>query len=460
MKKIIFLILTVASLYATVTTNTVSSKNLKILNSFNIESDFIEDKTTNQLYNSYLKRKKRYFLNVLENGYSYIPLIKSEIKKANIPTNLVFVSMAESYFSTRARSDKKASGLWQFIPSTARHFGLEINDYVDERRDPIKSTIAAIKYLSYLKHKTGKWYLAIMAYNCGEARIIEAITRAKLDKYCSIHKCKKDEKIKKYRKIIKKYQYFNGTFASLYRVYEKVNKLYPKDLTLQELLKVQPRLQRQYLPKETRKYIRKIIAMSFLLNSTQFVRYQNHYLLNRGNVANLVKVDVPAGTSLGYIAKLLHLDYKTLRTNNMHLKYGFTPPKEDSYIYIPYEKLADFRLNFTNKRVAKKIIYKVKKGDTLASIARKFKIKYKVIKDFNHLHTNLLRINQKLVIPIKHHIKIEKNIVYKVKKGDNLRYLARKFHTSYSKIKKLNKLKSDMIYLNQKLIIPTYITMD
>ena len=456
MRIVIFLFIAIYSF----ATNTISQKNLEVLNSLDIETEFINDKETKKLLTIYAKKRKKYFLNVLENGYTYIPLIKQEIQKAKIPTNLVFVAMAESYFSSKAKSNKKAIGLWQFIPATARHFGLKINEYVDERKDPIKSTIAAIKYLSYLKKKTGKWYRAIMAYNCGEARIIEAITRAKLDKYCQTHNCKNDKTIKKYRKIIKNYQYFHGSFASLYRVYVKVNKLYPKDLTINDLLKVQPRIKRQYLPKETREYIRKIVAMNYLLNSSDFVAYQNHYLLNRGNVSNLAKVDVPAGTSLGYIAKLLGVDYYTLRNNNRHLKYGFTPSNEDSYIYIPYDKLADFRLNFQNLNISKKIIYKVQKGDSLAKIAHKFGISYKIIKDFNNLHSNLLRVNQKLIIPIRHNLKIEKKIVYKVQKGDNLGLLAKKYHTTISKIKKLNNLKEDIIYQNQKLIIPTYITIN
>ena len=459
MKHLLVIFIFISSLFS-ITTQTLSSKNLEILNSLNIDTDFINDKITNQLFKNYSQKRKTYFLNVLENGYTYIPLIKQEIKKANIPSNLVFVAMAESYFSSKAKSNKQAIGLWQFIPATARHFGLKIDDYVDERKDPIKSTIAAVKYLSYLKRKTGKWYLAIMAYNCGEARIIEAITRAKLDKYCKNKQCRKDKTIRKYRKIIKNYQYNNGTFASLYRVYEKVNKLYPKELSITELLRVQPKLQRQYLPKETRRYIRKIVAMSFLLNSSNFVAYQNHYLLNRGNVANLTKVDVPPGTSLGFISKLLGIDYKTLLNNNRHLKYGFTSPNSNSYIYIPYDKLADFRLNFNNLNISKKIVYKVQKGDTLSSIGHKFGLNYKIIKDFNRLKSNILSINQKLVIPIKHHLTIEKKIVYKVKRGDNLRFLAKKFHTNFKKIKQLNNLKNDTIYLNQKLIIPTRITLN
>jgi len=459
MKKIFFLFLIPIYLFS-ITTDNISSQNLIVLNSLNIETDFIHDKDTIKLYNSYLKKRKRYFLNVLENGYGYISLIKNEIKKANIPPNLVFVAMAESQFSSRAYSNKKAVGIWQFIPQTAKKFGLKINDYVDERKDPIKSTIAAIKYLSYLKKKTGKWYLAIMAYNCGEARIIEAITRAKLDKYCQTHQCKHNKTILGYRKTIRLYTISRAKFSALYRVYKKVNKLYPNALTLSDLLKVQPKLKRQYLPKETRKYIRKIVAMNYLLNSQKFVQYQNHYLLNRGNVANLVKVDVPAGTSLISISHLIHVDYRYLRNLNMHLKYGFTPPNEDSYIYIPYQKLALFKTKFKNKRVAKKIIYRVKKGDSLLSIAKMFGIKYKVIKDFNHLTSNLLRINQKLVIPVKPNIKIPKNITYRVKKGDNLRYIAKKFHTTVAKIKKANNIKNDLIYQRQKLIIPTYVTLN
>jgi membrane-bound lytic murein transglycosylase D len=459
MKYIIIFILFITNIFAFLTTD-ISNPNLIALSYLNINPSFIKDKETNNLFNIYSKRKKRYFLNILKNGYSYIPLIKKEINKAKIPSNIVFVAMAESNFETNAKSNKKAVGLWQFMPKTAKRFGLKIDEYIDERRDPVKSTIAAIKYLSFLKNQTGKWYLAIMSYNCGEARVIEAITRAKLDLYCKVHKCRKDKNIKKLRTYIKEYQHNHKKFYKLYYTFKQANKLYQKDVKLEYLLRIQKNLKREYLPKETRKYIRKIIAMNFLINSDKFVEYQNHYLLNSGNMSNIVRVNVPAGTSIGYISKLLNINYETLRKNNLHLKYGFTPPNESSYIYIPYNKLAMFRMVFNNKNISKKIVYKVKKGDSLNKIAHEFGLNYKIIKDFNHLKTSFLRINQKLVIPIRHNVKIPKIITYRVKKGDSLNKIARIYHTKVSKISKLNHLKNSIIRQNQKLLIPTYITME
>jgi membrane-bound lytic murein transglycosylase D len=397
---IISILLVTTNLYAFLTTDTSDAK-LNVLNSLNINPSFIKDKETNNIFNIYLKERKKYFLNVLENGYTYIPLIRKEIQKANIPSSLIFVAMAESYFSTQAKSHKKAIGLWQFMPSTAKKFGLKINKYVDERRDPIKSTISAIKYLSFLKKRTGKWYLAIMAYNCGEARIIEAITRAKLDKYCIYNKCKNNKHVKNIRKYIKKYQKYGvKKFYFLNKAFIETNKLYPKQLKLEDLLRVQKGLKRQYLPKETRIYIRKIIAMNLVLTSNQFVKYQNNYLLNSGTLSNLVKIDVPSGTSLKYISQLLNINYNLLRKNNLHLKYGFTPPNKNSYIYIPYDKIAKFKLTFNKYIITKKIIYFVKKGDSLNKISKKFGINYKIIKKINHLKTSQLKIKQKLIIPI------------------------------------------------------------
>lgn len=431
------------SLY--LTADVVTNKNIQVLNALNINDEFVENRSLQRLYKEYAKKKKEYFLNVLQNGYDYLPLIKQSIIKNNLPKELISVAMAESYLTTSARSDKKAIGLWQFMPQTARRYDLKIDEYVDERKDPVKSTEAAVEYLSYLHHFFGKWYLAIMAYNAGEARVVEAVVRAKVDKLCLKlgKKCRHDKTIRKYRQIIRDYQRRGRyAFGKLYELYKKLNYIH---ISLNDLLRYQKGLKRQYLPRETRKYILKIIAMSFLFNSDDFIQYTNAYLLNSGVVSDLKRVEVPAGTSLYYVSKILNVPYREIRKYNEHLNYSFTPPYK-YYIYIPYKKLAMFKLKFHPKHYF--MVYRVKKGDTLIKIARRFDTKVRFIKDFNRLG-RFLHIGQRLVIPLN-----SIYVKYKVKRGDSLRKIAREFGIDYKKIIRVNELKSTTIRVGQILKVP------
>ena len=443
MKQLFFLFLFSVGLFAEI--NLITHKNIEVLNALNIEDTFIENRQLQKLYKDYAKRKKEYFLNILQNGYNYLPLIRQSIIKSSLPKELISVAMAESYLTTSAKSHKKAIGLWQFMPKTAKRYGLKIDEYVDERKDPVKSTEAAIEYLSYLHRFFGEWYLAIMAYNAGEARIVEAVVRAKVDKLCKSlgRKCRKNPTIKAYRKIIKNYQrHGRYAFGKLYKLYKKLQDM---PITLNELLRYQKGLKRQYLPKETRKYILKILAMSFLFNSDDFIKYTNSYLLNSGVTSDLKRVEVPAGTSLYYVSRILDMPYRELRDYNLHLNYSFTPPYK-YYIYIPYDKLAEFKIKFHPKHYF--IVYRVKKGDNLLKIARKFDTKVRFIKDFNRIG-RFLRIHQKLIIPLSNIY-----VKYKVKKGDTLRKVAREFGVSYKKIMKVNNLKSPLIRVGQILKVP------
>jgi len=441
MKNIFVLLMSFLFLFGDI----VNNKNLEVLNAFDINDGFIENRKLQKLYKDYSKKKKNYFLNVLENGYDYLPLIKQSILKSDVPKELISVAMAESYLTASAKSHKKAIGLWQFMPKTAKKYGLKIDEYIDERKDPVKSTQAAVEYLNYLHKFFGKWYLAIMAYNAGEARIVEAVVRAKIDKLCKNlgKKCRNDKTIRQYRNIVKNYQrHGRYAFGKLYKLYRKLQSV---PITLGELMRLQKGLSRQYLPKETRKYILKILAMSFLFNSDDFIQYTNTYLLNSGVVSDLKKVKVPAGTSLYYVGKILNIPYKEIRKYNLHLNYSFTPPYK-YYIYIPYNKLAEFKLKFHPKKFF--TVYKVKKGDTLGKIAKKYGVKIKIIKDFNQLG-RYLRIGQKLIIPLN-----SVYVKYKVKKGDSLRKIAKKFGINYKKIMTVNELKTTTIRVGQILKVP------
>ena len=124
----------------------------------------------------YQNTGRNVFKTMLERSERYIPMIKSVFKKLGLPNDLAYLAMVESGFSPTAYSYAGASGMWQFIPSTARIFGLTINWWVDERRNPIESTYAAGKYLKNLFNTFGSWYLAAAAYNSGQMTIERALS--------------------------------------------------------------------------------------------------------------------------------------------------------------------------------------------------------------------------------------------------------------------------------------------
>jgi membrane-bound lytic murein transglycosylase D len=378
--------------------------NFKILDDLNINQDYLLDKKLQILYNRYLKTNTTAFLEKLNNAYYLIPQIKKILKENNIPQTLLYMVMAESNFILDASSRQKAVGLWQIIPQTGKKFGLKIDEYVDERLDILKSTKTAINYLKYLHKKFGKWYIAVFAYNCGEARVIEGITRATLDMYCKDYECKKDDTILQYRDTIRKYQVKKVSYSQLYKIYKKMKQTKYKP-NINKLLKEQTIVSRQYIPSESRQYIRKIISFAMMGNHFGILK-NNSYLLNRGICEPFVKVKVKGGLLLKNIALVMNLTKDELKSINLHIKEDIIPPQKNSYdIYIPYFKLTTFKDNIHNVKQTPFKIYKVKSGDNLRKIGKMFNIKYSIIKKFNNLKSNLLSINQKLIIPK------EKNVV-------------------------------------------------
>jgi len=402
-----FSLLLSSSLYANLTYASNYKKELSLLDSFDIEPSFLYDPIMNNMRtkNSSISKSKHFF-RTMDDAYIFIPAIKSTLAKYDVPQEFLYLAMAESNFHTHAYSNKRAAGLWQFMPYTGRMYNLRIDEYVDERRDLIKSTEAAAKYLSSLHKRFGKWYLAAIAYNCGGGRLNHAIEKAGSD---------------------------------------ELSVLLDED--------------KKFIPRESRYYIRKIVALALIGTDEQYLLSSEYeHLLNRANAYSISTVKIPSGESLKRVAKLIDMPLRDLKKLNRHLKYDFVPPYSKYYdIYIPYIKLADFKRKYYEAPM--RSIYKVhivRSGDNLSYIGKKYGVSYAVIKDFNHLKSNRLRLRQKLIIPISKSSKRKKldtRNYYMVKRGDSLESISRAYRISVKNLKAQNHIKGSLIKIGERLKI-------
>ena len=409
--------------------------DLKILQELDLKSSYIINNEFQDYYSTFNRRYAKTYTRKLKSAQTFIPLIKRTLIQNRIPASFIYMAMAESNFQLKARSYMKATGIWQFMPQTALRYGLDINYYVDERMDIIKATKAASKYLNVLHKMFGKWYLAAIAYNCGEARVIEGLTRASLDMYCEDNAgCKSDPVIKKYRHTIKQYQERKVGYYSLHKVYKKTLQ-WNYELNIDHLLLVQDKLDRQYLPKESRNYIKKIISLAMMGNSNELSENKDHHPTNTSLSSSIVEVNIKGGLLLRTIAESINMPKDDLTYLNPHILKNIIPPKkEKTRIYIPYKKLSQFQAKIKYIKRNQFLSHKVKSGDTLSQIAVKYGTRYGIIKKFNNLKSNKLKINQRLLIPVDPDT-FSKAKTYKIRKGDSLYKIARKFNISVEKLK-------------------------
>ncbi len=180
MRFIIFLILFVSfSVKASVNQN----KSLKSIKRIDVDLNIAK-----KWFDYYYQKGNSDFENAFVRGLKYKKSIQMVLRKYGIPSDFYYLAMTESYFNNHARSNKSAVGIWQFIPSTARTYGLIINESIDERMHPVKSTIAAAKYLKDLYNIFNDWALAAAAYNCGEYRVLKAIKKGQTRSFCRLAK--------------------------------------------------------------------------------------------------------------------------------------------------------------------------------------------------------------------------------------------------------------------------------
>lgn len=382
-----------------------------MLQSFDIDPSFIHDENFIEMLSSKKAPKSyKHFYKAMQSARLYIPTIKMILDQADVPPEFIYLAMAESSFTTQAFSRKRAAGIWQFMPATGRQYGLHIDTYLDERRDPIKSTEAAARYLSSLHDRFGKWYLAAMAYNCGEGCVRRAIDHA-------------------------------GGHDDVFTLLDE---------------------NKRYLPKETRNYIRKILAFGFMgIDENDLKSSGNSYLMNRANLNSIATINLPRGEKITRVADILGIDKGEMKQLNRHLTYGFVPPfSKKCDVYIPYSKLNTFKQKYKPcdlKNIY--LVHRVKSGESLSKIGSKYHVPYKIIKEFNHLSSNNLRVHQKLIIPTtpsllnRHPYRYAQNS-YIVHSGDTLGSIARRYKTSIKKLKCMNHKRNDILHVSEKLLVP------
>jgi membrane-bound lytic murein transglycosylase D len=362
-------------------------------------------------------RDRERFQRFLDRGQSYRDVVENVLEENDLPAELYYLAMIESGFRTDALSHASAVGVWQFIPGTGVRYGLRIDRYVDERRDPIRASEAAAKYLRDLYNVFGSWHLAMAAYNAGEMRVMRAV--------------------------------FNGRSRNFW-----------------DLVKA------GVLPKETADYVPKFLAAVMIGQDPEAYGFQVGDA--KSPYPNLEAVEVPGGIAMADLAEATKIPMADLSRFNPHLNTGRTPGNSKTYeIWFPAQRAAEVRAGYESiaklqKRPAREIpvlassrgagsgatnsFHTVKRGETLASIAKQHKISVGHLKRMNELASDRVAMGARLRLQPKTYVASE-TIRYRVKRGENLAFIARKFNTTVDDIKKHNSLRKNELRVGQILNI-------
>ncbi|MEO5656963.1 MAG: LysM peptidoglycan-binding domain-containing protein [Nitrospiria bacterium] len=351
----------------------------------------------------------------------YLPLMREIFKKNNLPEDLVFVSLIESGFNPYAYSRSAAVGPWQFMKGTGKHYGLRINEWIDERRDPVKSTEAAANYLKDLYAMFNSWPLALASYNGGEGRVGRAMAKSKADDFWDLRSTR-------------------------------------------------------YLHPETRNYVPKFMAATIIAKNPEKYGFNLHY----HDPLQYDEVEIDRPTDLRLIAKVAGIPYEDLKNLNPELKHGITPLDYPNYLLkLPFGTKAAFDENFAKIPEWEKTVWVkhvVQRRETLASIAKKFGTTTAAIREINHLKRSTLRVGTSILVPTGNHgaptieeerpatvtsaalvieePRIAKPFTYRVKRGDTLWNISKRFNTSVAQIRKWNGMGTrSTIRSGQRLIL-------
>ncbi len=372
---------------------------------------------------SFQSFERDFFVAAYQRSGLHRPMILKELKKAGLPEELSWLPLVESGFKISALSKARALGLWQFIPSTGFKYGLNRSDWIDERMDAQKSTRAAIGYLKDLHAMFGDWMTVLAAYNCGEYRVLRVISGQHMN--------------------------YLDRFWDLYH----------------------------QLPYETARYVPRFLATLHIIKDP--AKYGMDLGQPREKELPFEIVKTRKNMKLQDIAKGLEIPEDTLIGLNPELRHKMTPDREYD-LKVPLEaadKFAKVADSIPEGEKPKLVVrtaagksgfkrHKVKRGETKASIARRYGIPVGALMACNNLSgKRSLRVGQSLKVPARsvkassgkpsdRDSKVAVNngaqiIRYKVKKGDSLSSLAQRFKTTPSEIKKQNRIRGNKIQTGQ-----------
>ncbi len=353
------------------------------------------------------KRNPLHVNTVIERSTPYLAWIFSQVAERGFPAELALLPMVESGFQATARSPDRAAGLWQIMPATGRHLGLTQDRWYDGRMDVNASTAAALDYLAYLHRRfDGDWLLALAAYNAGEGRVASALRK---------------------------------------------NRAAGKPLDYWHL----------ELPRETRLYIPKLLALRTLIETPYSYGIQLPPLATR---PQLELVDAGGQIELAVAARLARLPVEDLQRYNRGYRQWATPPQGPHTLLLPFtvaERLTAALAELPANERMRYQRHRIREGETLSHIAQRYDTRVSVLRDINRIKGSRIRAGKELLIPVAgapvHHAGAQtaaQAIHHEVRAGDNLWDLARRYEVQVDQLTNWNGLsRNSILRPGQRLLI-------
>ena len=353
-----------------------------------------------------------YTYRMFERTKRYIYYVVQEVQKRNMPMEIALLPIIESAYNPIARSNMKAVGLWQFIPSTGKNYGLQQDWWKDERSNVILSTNASLNYLEKLYNQFGTWELALAAYNAGEGKVGREIKRNKRRKRAT--------------------DYYTIS-----------------------------------LPRETDEYVSKLIAMKHIIQNPQKYNVEVPYIPNAPYFA---EVTLTEQMDIDLILKLADISSEEFELLNAHHKRPLIPKEsQPTTILLPQHKVEMYNKNLMahNESLSNWVLYKPKRKESIMKVAKKFDINLSTFKRINSLNGRVtFRKNSTVLIPKSSELKSKYTLkgtgdfnytsvgTHHVSKGDTLGGIARKYRVSIEDLKEFNELDSHIIIIGTTIDIP------